>query len=945
MATNSIADIVEKMKEGSITWGWGAVCVFNRERLNRVLQQQWLDKYDGSNYLPTFSGTMDLNTPATEYGVMKNILLGKPLLSFEPARLDTSRAKLTLSILGGNFSVHDKTVGLLYEFDITEAHGYTLTVELDLSLVVGVVDRLGRVTLDLSKGTRFSCNLVGPRDSQAKLGEYFDQRFKALPPEKQVYVLGILNLKGGSDLTPTNFIVLTQRAPGAAVAGAKNAADGAVVVMVKLRGSAHGGDIPSPERFPYLIPDDSDQDYSATIVLAQEYVDRSDDDKLELIHSLLFPGQKNTFVEHTRREPADLVIFGSLAPSSTSLIIEPGVHVMKAGGEPVEFKAYLNGVAMDVSWSVRSLNSNTSAGSINPTSGLYQPVAAADLGRELVRNIVTASYVDPQTKLKHKVQALLLVTTQSMTISPGVVARIEGETNTVTFVATALKGATLTWKQPTYGRLSATGNTAIYTPPSAAVLLALPEFTVVDTITVEDDTGETVEAAVVLTRAAPTLEIEPRYSVNVGRSATVTLTEKSGAPATIERTWRVIGDGTVSNDGVYTAPATPRRPYDIVRCEISASGMLVYAGYSIIKLASHIEEARWSGLTSFKLVSLRSDQLFANGFQQVSLQAVIQTIGDARLTQAEEDSLRMVYVGSNQLVPEVPALQEGIEDEGSPEAERRWAQTRDFNRFKPYPGSAPRETQPEPDDRASLPSRVDVFMVTRATKATQFYALFEDELGHPWRSDVEPTPGNPDGIIQFTPVPPPSPHIDHYKLTRQRIDGGGGSDPDSDYDFDWYLKTTDYWALTYLREGQVGVDFLRAEVRGLRSIVQWESPAPNETMFSYTGYGYNDPLKPSDGNIMRYETLLVQNLGLPVQTEMKPGHSLAEGKFRIGLFRCEHSDGIRQDQREKLYPLRNKKINVYLTDDEGNKHSLAIGFPASDRNRLYVDHFDDSEQM
>lgn len=943
MASNSIADIVEQMKQGSITWGWGAVCAFNRERLNRVLQQQWLDKYNGSNYLPAFSGTMDLNTTGTEYGVMKNILLGKPLLSFEPARLDTSRAKLTLSILGGNFSVHEKSIGLLYEFDVTEAHGYTLTVELDLSLIVGMVDRLGRVTLDLSKGTRFSCNLVAPSDSQSKLGEYFDQRFKALPPERQVYVLGILDLKGGSDLTPTNFIVLTQRAPGAEVAGAKNAADGAVVVMVKLRGSAHGGDIPAPERFPYLIPDDSDQDYSATIVLAQEYAGRSDNDKLELIHSLLFPGEKNTFVEHTRREPADLVIFGSLAPSRTSLVIEPGVHVMKAGSAPFEFKAYLNGVMTNVSWSVMSLNSNTSAGSINPTSGLYQPVAADELGRDLVRNIVKASYVDPQTKLKHEVQALLLVTTQSMAISPGVVARVEGQTNkTVTFVATALKGTTLTWRQPTYGTLSATGRTAIYTPPSAAALLALPEFTVVDTITVENDTGETVEAAVVLTRAAPTLEIEPRYAASVERAATVTLTEKSGAPATVERVWRVIGDGRVSADGVYTAPATIRRPYDIVRCEISASGMLVYAGYSIIKLAPHIEEAGWSALTTFKLVPLRSEHLFANGFQQVPLQATIETNG-ARLTHDEETSLRMVFDRSKQKVRELPAEQEGIEDDGSPETERLWAQTKVINRFKPFPTSAPRDTQTEPD--AELPNKIEVLMVTHDTHPTEFYAEFDDALGNPWGSNTEPTPGHPDGVIKITPVPPPTPHIDHYQLVRKRVDGGGGDDPDSDYDFDWFLKTTDYWALMYRRDGQVGVDFLTAEVPELRSIVQWESAAPNETMFSYTGYAYNDPVKPSDGSLMHYEPLLVENLGIPVKTEMEPGTSLAPGKFRIGLFRCEHSDGIKQSARVKLHPLRFQKMKVYLTDDEGNHHKVAVGFPASDRNRLYVDFFDDEERV
>ena len=941
MASNALVDIVEKMKEGSITRGWGAVCAFSRERLNRILQQQWLEKYDGTSYLPVFSGTMDLNDSGTEYGVMTNVMLGKPLLSFEPARLDTSRAKLTLSILGGNFSVYEKSRGLLYEFDISEAHGYTLTVELDLSLVVGVVDRLGRVTLDLSKGTRFSCNLAGPAASQAKIGAYFDARFKALPPERQVYVLGILDLKGHSDLTPTNFIVLTQRAPGAEVTGAKNAADGAVVVMIKLRGSTHGGDIPSPERFPYLIPDDGD--YSATMVLAEEYVDQSDDeDKLALIQSLLFPGQKNVFVEHSRHVPKDLVIFGSLDPSRTSLTIEPGVHVMKAGGVPVEYKAYLNGTATNVSWSVRSLNSNTSAGTINPTTGLYQPVSSAELGKDLVRNIITASYVDPQTRLSYEVQALLLVTTQSMAISPAVVSRIEGhQTNTVTFVATALSGATLTWQQPAYGTLSATGNTAIYTPPSADKLLALPEFTVVDTIVVGDDTGESVEATVVLTRAAPTLEIEPNFSSNVGRSATLSLTEKSGAPEQVERTWRVIGDGTVTDDGVYTAPATSRRRYDIVRCEISASGMLVYAGYSIVKLAAHNAELGWSDLSRFDLEPLRSKKLFANGYQQLPLEAIIQTNG-ARLTFEEEDSLKIYYVDSHQEVSEVKALQEGLEEDDSPVPPPQWAQTRIPNRFKPFPGSAPgsRDAEAPPADRAELPNRVRVFMVSRSAQPDRFYALFLDAEGNPWQSNIDP--GHPDGIITLEPEPQPTPDIDNYNLTRKRILGGGGSDPDSDYDFDHFMKTTDYWTLTYRRDGQVGVNFQIAtvgEIPGeLQSIVQWESPAPNETMFSYTGYGYNDPLVPRDENVMHYDPELVKNLGIPVKTEMEPGNSMAEGVFRVGLFRCEHSDGIRQDQRVKLHPLRFKTLNVRLTDDEGNSHKLAIGFRTSDRNRLYVDH-------
>ncbi|WP_434656391.1 hypothetical protein J3P96_07690 [Pseudomonas sp. R3-56] len=926
MVSNSRADIVAKMKEYSVTQGWGAVCAFNRERLNRVLQQQWLEKYDGTNYLPVFSGRMDLNDSKTEYGELKNIMLGKPLLSFEPADISNSRATLTLSLLGGNFAAYEDTYGLMYEFDISEAHGYTLTVELDLSLVVGEVDRLGRVTLDLSKGVKFSCNLAGPVASRVKIGAYFDAAFKQLPPERQVYVLGILDLNGRSDLTPTSFMVLTQRAPGAELAGAANAPDGAVVVMVQLKGDEMGGDIPSPERFPYLIPDG---DFSATMVLAEKYVARSDDDKLELIQSLLFPGEQNVFVEVSREEPKDLVIFGRLDPSRTSMTIVPEVQVVKAGGQPVQYQAFLNGAPVSVSWTVKSLNSNTSAGTIND-NGLYQPVSRETLGRELVRNFVTASYVDPETQQSHEVRALLLVTTRAMAISPEAAARIEGnQTKTVTFVASALSGSKLTWKQPIYGSLVVQDDTAIYTPPPASKLLNLPEFTVVDPIVVEDGTGESVTASVVLTRAAPTLGIEPRFVGGVGRSATLTFTENSPAPVGIERIWTVIGDGTVDEKGVYTAPVATARSFDVVRCEIYAAGTLFFAGYSIVKLAAHQEEPGWESLTKFHLTTLGSEAMFSNGYQQVQLEAFIETDG-ARLTSDEEASLKIYHVNSNQMVPELPALQEGIVGGDAPLPDMLWAQTRTANRFKPYADL----NALSPGKRAES-SRVSVYMLSRATsEVTRFYASFESSQGVPYRSDkLSPEVG----IVTLKPVPPPTPTIDHYEIRRKRVEGGGGSDSEGDDDFDLYLNTTDYWDLSYMREGRVGVNFQAAEVRGkYLSMVQWESQVNNETMFSYTGYGYNHPLKKDDENVMRYDPLLIDKLAQQPKPEMVQGQSLDEGGFRVGLFRRDHYANVRRDAHEPLHVMEKTPLEVYLTDNEGNHHALSIGFRAGDRNRLHV---------
>ena len=938
MASNSLASILEKMKLGSITAKWGAVCAFDRERLNRVLQQQWLEKYDGTTYVPVFSGQMDLNDRKTEYGVLTNIHLGKPLLSFEPAALDNSRALLTLSILGGTFTAYEKNHGVMYSYTITEAQGYTLKIKLDLSLVVGDIDRLGRVTLDLSKGIDFSCNLAGPVASQQRIGQYFADRFKALPRERQVYELGMLNLNGGSDLTPTNFIILTQRAPGADQPGALNVGDGAVVVMIKLRGSATGGDIPSTDRLPFLIPDDMEngvRKYSATMVLAKEFIERSDDDKLELIRSVLFPGQRNVFVEHERHVPHDLVIFGSLDPSKTSLTIEPAVHSLKAGGEPVSYKALLNGAAVSgVEWSVKSLNTNGSSGSIDSVSGVYRPVSAELIGKQSVRNIVTAAYTDTNGQ-KHRVSALLLVTTEAMTISPGCVPRNVGGER-VTFVATALSGSTLTWSTPEFGTLVANGNTAVYTPPGDPE--SLPDHFVVQPIEVRDGAGETVQACVLLTKFAATTTIEPPFVSALARSATVDLKVTETLPPDLEWRWEVLGDGTVT-DGTFTAPAKSSRHFSVVKCDIYMRELLVRTGYSIIQLTNFTPEPRLGNLTKFRLHAAISNKLYANGYQQVPLEARIETDG-AKLTPDQEASLRLYYLDSDQVVPDVPSLQDGIPYD--PDMPVLWSQTRIQNRFKQPPGRM------ESDPVVAGKTNVPLFVVSRSTQVTRFYAGFvDDESDKFYRSDVHP--GHEDGIIELLPQRSPDIAMTDYTFERRRISEEGTGSEDNDDDFDLYLKTIDYWDLSYKREGSVNLHFAALEFPGVPgfpgtprkdpfiSTVRWESTFHNEQMFTYTGYAFNDPKDPRDHGIMKFDSIIKNNKVLKDHYDPGLVGELAEGRFLIGVFR-------RTDVRQADYPndpskLGNPDLNplkagvkLILTDNEGHRHPLEIKF-ATDRNR------------
>ncbi len=55
--SNSLEELLELMKKGSVTLGWGAVAVYSRDRLNRLLEQQYLTRFKENRYLPPFSHT------------------------------------------------------------------------------------------------------------------------------------------------------------------------------------------------------------------------------------------------------------------------------------------------------------------------------------------------------------------------------------------------------------------------------------------------------------------------------------------------------------------------------------------------------------------------------------------------------------------------------------------------------------------------------------------------------------------------------------------------------------------------------------------------------------------------------------------------------------------------------------------------------------------------
>lgn len=967
--SHQLAEILDHLGQGPSTFGWGAILSFGRDELNRLIKEQYIRGFDGFSFLLPFFETLPVNDDNTEQLELRGLVLGAPTLSFESASLNRASLTVTLNIINGTVTRFRQGVGapptVLSSMSITEDMGFNVSMQASVHQIQGEVDKHGIVAVDLAFAETVFCNLSTVQKEQEQIGSYFQGYFAGQANERRRFVLGRLELQHYHPLNPTRFAIRVQRAPGADDPQGSNFGDGAVVVFVllKIQDQETVPGVPGEgSNFAYLVPNDRRDGaalYSASLIINHDLLGYIEEDQIDLLKNMIFPNQ-NLFAEEGRFDPYDKAIFGNLKPSSGSVSITPSAVALTAGqSQPFTVRRGDGAVINNVTWKVVSPDFPASVGRLwsDGASAVYTASAQDLMRRHRLPLVVTATYSEQgQEKVA---SALVQERFDSMDVAP-LVHLQSGSTQTPTVIhASTLGSGPLDFRilEPTLGaRLEEIdANHRNYFPPPTEQ----SEPIVVQNIQVLDlDSGDQVQASIVLVNKPPNLEISPHYVTGLMPGDEVDLQIMTEGELAQDIEWSVIGEGNIE-DGKFTAAQASESMISVVVARYTGPSPFTTFGYCIVNLQpvqTQYVPPHWEGLQIFNLTALDGARAYANGYQQIPILITIQTeelpdgsevpVSDLELSRLEfADKL-----GGN-VVHFIDELQEGMDEESGLAYA---AHVRD-NRFSLYSATGTRTTRsPTPTPKNELTRYRKLWLHVAAEGSYTFTAQFQSDNGRTWYSSV--VSGEP-GEVTVTGIRPPTLTRDYYQLVRDRAKTGDGWDGPPDQPgypnlFDYWLDTVDYWRLSYKRPNAYPVNFMTLTIEANISTIQWESEFLEETFFSYTGYAFyparsfgNIPKPPSGLSFDVYFRAMVTELAPleTIDTELVDIKRPSPGELIVSLHRVANMpywyDGKAGSNPKKQFrKMLDPGVYFVLLDEEGNRHRLLIGFDAptneDSRNQL-----------
>lgn len=245
---STIESINNILSSQTATNGWDALVVYNREKINSLLRQQYIAKVKAGTHYQPFSHT----TQTTDTGYsFESLVLGPPLISFENSSIQDSKLTVRMMFTGGSFIQTDNNGNVVQWDRYTPASRYGLNITIELKYGTGKVSDNGKISLDLTEGQIYAVEGINGLPADVILA------FQNLLKEQPVsYDLGELKHDDTQNkLYPVEFVIRTQKYPGSNALASTDNTDGAVLVFVQTEYGGKGKLPADNDSQPWILPD------------------------------------------------------------------------------------------------------------------------------------------------------------------------------------------------------------------------------------------------------------------------------------------------------------------------------------------------------------------------------------------------------------------------------------------------------------------------------------------------------------------------------------------------------------------------------------------------------------------------------------------------------------------------------------------------------------------
>lgn len=957
MNSMSKAQLSDYLANNRVATDWGGIMAFRTDSVNKILKSAFEKMMSELKIMSPVTGNVDYSGFGLD-DARFSFYTGCPIVSFKNAALPSARATIIFPISSGTYDYIKKTditpPYLAESRHIEEESGYFIEFDIEFKIKSDISRKKGTLVIDLSEASSCRCNLATTETGIRKLGSCILEKIKMLDKDKVVIDIASLDYSGYDATAPKSARVVTQKSPDNP---SVDPDEGCLIILMQLTATKNQGGLPV-EPFPYLLPNDRQGDdyrFNAVQFLTEScYRYFSLTGHLTFVNYYSLAGDAYISVDETA-EPesttASNIVFscGNLAQNKDALTIRYQ-KLNFTPGESHQFSAWLGGKpSYRAEWALHNLNGFSASETIS-SEGIFTAPASARMTAPIFQYVLTATTTDAASGKTQKNAVVYRVKNHSALVSPQFATAFRGAGQLFFRLNTDEKGP-ITWtlSDVTMGTLQPDGKTVLYTPPSGKISSTR-------LILSASSAGKFLASATILLKdKSSELEIDPPYHSSFtnetvhfslpddAMSHLLSIAEKKAgrtvSASEVSLKWSLIGPGSINHEGVYTPDASEGETASVVMLRVTGPSIDL-EGTSVVRITPCVAPKRWTDLAAFEIKPLFSEaRAFRNGYQQIPVQIEITTkiVDDEYypISAAELSTLELVSDGGNNIpVPFIDPDMDGIDSEfGSV-----WAVNTRENRYL-FNNRSAKSALP----LASTPGTVSrrFYIHTTATTPQTFYARFRDSNGFLRNSTDKEFNGTEFSTITLIPLTPVNPISNDYEVTSKRVAGGGEAGSDNgaggqfeNDDFDFHLKTSDYWRIKYTPQSG-WTRFMTIEFKDNTSIMQWESEQLAETMFSSTSYFFlpadRETSLPERYISYDYRLLdLISDQNESVTQTLDISEPEVPGELLIILDRFDEISYLHE------HPLSRGMI-VYLRDEYGNMHSLSINFASKgNRNQLSI---------